>query len=129
MDCLHLRLIIMIVDVGAHLNFFNFLSLLRFAREVRLFLRLIFIFANVKEFGNRRISVWRDFNQIKAELCGLLHGFSREHHAQIFAVFVDYTHLGRNDIFVKPGAIDRWWRRPIGATGGKWWYRLISRQL
>ena len=68
-------------------------------------------------------------NQIKAELCGLLHGFSREHHAQIFAVFVDYTHLGRNDIFVEPGAIDRWWRRPIGATGCKWWYRLISRQL
>ena len=56
-DRLHLRLIIMIVDVGAHLDFFDFLRLLSLAREVRLLLRLIFECADVEEFGNRWIGV------------------------------------------------------------------------
>src|SRR3546814_3861753 len=55
-DLLHLHVEIMIVDVRTHLDLFDFLRLLALAREVRLFLRLIFELADVEEFAHRRRS-------------------------------------------------------------------------
>jgi hypothetical protein len=65
---LHLGQIIMIIDVGTHLDLLDLLRLLALAGEVGLFLGFIFEFADVEEFGNRWIGVGGHFNQIKTKL-------------------------------------------------------------
>ena len=72
----HLHIIIMLVDVWAHFDFFDFLRLLGFARSVSLFLRFKFIFAEIQKFADRGICVWRYLNQIKPGLCRLLYRFT-----------------------------------------------------
>jgi phosphomevalonate kinase len=65
----------MIVDVGTHLNLFDFLRLLALAGKVGLFLGLIFKLANIQEFADRRISIGGDFDQIEADFGGLCYRF------------------------------------------------------
>ena len=72
---LHLHIIIMIIDVRAHLDLFDVLRFLRFTRGIGLFLGLIFIFADIEEFRDRRIRIRRDFDKIKADICGLFNRF------------------------------------------------------
>ena len=45
----HLHVIIMIVDIRTHLDFLDVLRLLRLAREVRLFLRLVAMLADIQQ--------------------------------------------------------------------------------
>jgi hypothetical protein len=127
-NCLHFGGIIMVIDVGTHLDLFDLLRLLALAGEVGLFLGLIFEFTDVEEFGDRRIGVGRDFNQIETKLVGLLHRFLGVHDAQIFAIFVDHPHLRRLNEFVETravGGVGRWAER---AAGGKRWYGCVSKK-
>src|SRR3546814_2877771 len=48
-DHTHLGLIVVIIDVGTHLDLFDVLRLLRLAGLVGLFLRLVFEFADIEE--------------------------------------------------------------------------------
>src|SRR3546814_1497535 len=77
-DLLHLHVEIMIVNVRTHLDLFDFLRLLALAREVRLFLRLIFELADVEEFAHRRIGVRRYFHQVEPDP-----GRSEEHTSEL----------------------------------------------
>jgi hypothetical protein len=52
----------MIVDVRTHLDLLDLLRLLALAGEVGLFLGLIFEFANVQEFADRRVGIGGDFD-------------------------------------------------------------------
>ena len=69
-DRLHLGLVIMIIDIGTHFNFFNFLRLLALAGKVGLFLGLIFKLTDVEIFCDWRISIGGHFNEIKASKMG-----------------------------------------------------------
>src|SRR5690606_31842381 len=101
---LHLRLIIMIVDVRTHFDLLDLLRLLALASEVRLFLRLVLGRADVQIFGDGRIGVGRYFDQVETQRLCLLHRLTREHHAQILTLMVDDADLGRLDEFVEPRA-------------------------
>jgi hypothetical protein len=125
-NCLHFGGIIMVIDVGTHLDLFDLLRLLALAGEVGLFLGLIFEFADVEEFRDGWIGVGRDFNQIETKLVRLLHRFLGVHHAQIFAIFVDHPHLWRLDEFVETRAIGGVRRLAERAAGGKRWYGCVS---
>src|SRR3546814_1667001 len=58
-DGLHLRLIIMIVDVGTHLDFLDVLRLLALAGDVRLLLGLVLELADIEELAHGRIGAGR----------------------------------------------------------------------
>ena len=103
-DLLHLGVIIVVVDVRTHLDLLDLLRLLLLALLVGLFLGLIFVAADIEELGDRRIGVGRDFDQVEADFLRLLERFAREHHAQIFAVFVDHPDLLGLDELVVAGA-------------------------
>ena len=71
----------MVVDIWAHLDLFDLLRLLRLAGDIRLLLRLVFKFADVEIFSDRRIGVGRNLDQIEPDLARLLHCFASEHHS------------------------------------------------
>ncbi len=62
----HLDLIIVGIDVWAHLDFFDPERLLLFARLIGLLADAVFIFAIIKQFAYRRFGFRRNFNEIKA---------------------------------------------------------------
>ena len=105
----------MIVDVRAHLDLFDVLRLLRFACRVRLFLRLVFEFADVEELGDGRIGVGRDLHEIEADFGRLLDRLFGIHDAEIFALLIDDAHLLRLNELVMARAV----LRRIGGTAGK----------
>jgi hypothetical protein len=113
-----------IIDVWAHLDLFDLLRLLALALLVGLFLGLIFIAADVEELGDGRICAWADLDQVEADLLGLFERFARIHYAQIFAIFVNHTHLRRLDELVIARAANLR-RRQRAARGGRG-YSAIS---
>jgi hypothetical protein len=122
-DRLHLRVIVMIVDVRAHLDLFDVLGPLRLAREIGLLLGLIFEFSDIEELGDGRVCVGRHLDQVESHLCGLFDRFRGEQHPEILAIFIDHAHFGRGDEFVEAGAIHR---RRGGAPGERGTYSCFS---
>ena len=108
----------MVIDIGTHLDLFDLLRLLRFPRGIGLFLGLIFELADIEKLGDGRIGVGRNLNQVESNLGCLINRFAGVHHAQIFAIFVNHTHLGRRDKLVKPGAVHRRGAGAHGSPGG-----------
>ncbi len=92
-DLLHLRVIIVVVDVRTHLDLFDFLRLLALALLRRLFLRFIFVAADIEELGDRRVGVGRNLDEVESNFLRLLESLPRKHDAQIFAVLVDHPHF------------------------------------
>ena len=103
-DLFHLRVIIVVVDVRTHLDLLDLLRLLLLALLVGLFLRFIFEAADVEEFGDGRVGVGRDFDEVEPDLLRLLEGLTRIHHTQILAVLVDHPNLLGLDELVVTGA-------------------------
>ena len=106
-DLLHLRVIVVVVDVRTHLDLLDLLRLLRLACEVRLLLRLVLELADIEELGDGRIGVGRDLNQVQTMLGRLLDRFARVHHAQILALVIDHADLLALDEFVESRAVHR----------------------
>src|SRR3546814_18903316 len=71
-DLLHLGLIVVIIDVGTHLDLFDVLRLLRLAGLVGLFLRLVFEFADIEELGDGPLGVWLDLAEFETDHVCLL---------------------------------------------------------
>src|SRR3546814_5434313 len=116
LDLLHLGLIVVIIDVGTHLDLFDVLRLLRLAGLVGLFLRLVFEFADIEELGDGRIGVGRDLDEVETDLGCLLDRLARVHHAQIFALVIDHADLLALDELVVTWAV----HRRLGARGARW---------
>jgi hypothetical protein len=106
-DRLHLRIIIMIVDVRTHLDLLDLLRLLALPGEVRLFLRLVLELADIEELGDGRVRIGGHLDQVEPEFLGLFHRLARVHHAEILALMVDHADLGRLNEFVKPRTVHR----------------------
>jgi hypothetical protein len=60
------------VDIRTHLDLFDLDDLLLFASFGSFFLRLIFEFAKIKNFANRRLGSRRNLDEIKARIACLL---------------------------------------------------------
>src|SRR6476646_1385533 len=79
-DLLHLRVIVVVVDVRTHLDLLDLLRLLLLALLGGLLLGLVFVAADVEELRDRRVGVGRNLDQIEPDLLCLLERFARKHH-------------------------------------------------
>jgi hypothetical protein len=102
---LHLRLIIVIVDGGTHLDLFEFDDLLLLSGLGGLFLLLVFVFAVVHEFDHGRLRIWRNFNEIVAALFRYGAGFVDTDLSKFFSVVTDQKDGAGMDVFIDAGAV------------------------
>ena len=98
----HLEIVIMVVDLGAHLHFFELhlvLLLLGFARPAVL---LVLEFPVVHDPAHRRSCRGRNFDQV--EIAGLreCQGFARGEHTDLLPVVPDYPDLRDANAIVDP---------------------------
>ena len=98
----HLHVIVVGVDVGAHLDFLHIEGLLLLARLGRLFLRLILVFSKVQNLADGRFGVRRDLDKIKTRLVGYLPGRLDRDGAMVLAFIVNELNFWGIDILVCP---------------------------
>ncbi len=95
-----LDVVVVRVDVGAHLDLFDlddFLFLLGF---VGLFLGLVFVLAKIKDFADRRLGIWRNFDKIESSLQSDFHSICGAHHPLHFTLCINHQNLFGGDRFV-----------------------------
>ena len=81
------------IDIGAQFHFFDAEIFLLFARFIGLFADVIFIFAIVEQFTNRRRGIGGDLDQIKRLSARELLRFLKRDDASIFALTADEAHF------------------------------------
>jgi hypothetical protein len=86
-------------------------------------LRLVLELAYVEIFGDGRVGIGGNFDQVQPHCGGLFHGFGGQHDAQVFPVLIDYAHLGRDDEFIESGAVHR---RRLWTPGKRGTYSCFS---
>ena len=120
----HFDLIIVDVDVGAHLDFLDAERFLLFARLIGFFADAVFIFAIIEQFAHRRLGIRRDLDEIETGGFGEGEGFVNGDEAPIFAAIVNEPDaLGGDGIIdARPSKLRRLCDGPIFA-----WYGFISR--
>ena len=120
----HFDLIIVDVDVGAHLDFLDAEGFLLFTRLIGLFADAVFIFAIIEQFAHWRLGVRRDLNKIEAGGFGEGEGFVNGDDAPIFAAAVNEPDAldGDGIIDARPSKLRRLCDGTIFA-----WYGFISR--
>src|SRR6266446_2885249 len=101
----HFYIVIVVVDAGAQLDFFDFDDFLLFAGFVLFLLLFIFIFAEIEDFTNRRVGGRRDLDEIETGIGG--HGerlvaLDDSHHV---AALVDQAHAWNADLAVDTGSL------------------------
>jgi hypothetical protein len=99
------HLIVVLVDIGAHLDLFDLDDFLLLLGFVLLFLLFIFELAEVQDLHDRWVGVRADFKQVETNLKGALKRLAARHDAGHFAVLIDQTYLGRPDFLIHTRAI------------------------
>ena len=66
----HLHIIVVGIDIRAHLDFLHIEGLLLLARFVGFFLGLVFELAKIKQLANRRFGITGNLDEIKTSLIG-----------------------------------------------------------
>ncbi len=97
--------IVMLIDIGPHLDLFDlndFLLLLGFSL---LFLLLVFVFPVIENFTDRRLCIWRNFDKIEACLHGDLEGGFGIYDSALFARMIDKQNLRHANLIVDARAI------------------------
>ena len=89
LDGLHLDLVIVVIDGGAHLDLFDLDDLLVLASLVGLLLGLIFEAAEIKDLADRRLGIRRDLDEVEACFLGSSQRILNRGDANILAVFTD----------------------------------------
>ncbi len=101
----HLHVVIVIVDGRAHLDLLDLDDLLLLAGFVGLLLLLVFVFAVVEQFADRRLVVGGDLDQIEAFLFRDGAGFVGADLAIFVPVVADQKHGAGGDLFIDARAI------------------------
>ena len=119
---LDLHLIVVVVDVGPHLDLLDLDDLLLLLGLGLFLLLLVFVLAVIKDLAHRRLGVRRDLDKVKAGLlCDGERPVGRDDTALLAGV-VNQKNLGNRDILVDA--------RPVvlGRGGGDWsaCYVLLS---
>ena len=103
-DIAHLDVVIMGIRVGAELDFLDLDRLLLFPRLGFPLLHLVFVFAKIHDFGDRRVGVRRNFHQIEPDFLGKLAAALGRDNAQIFAFGANQAKLIRGDALIRAGS-------------------------
>ena len=90
----------MIVDHRAQFDFFDFNHALLLAGFGKALLFLEFEFSVIENFGDRRLGIWRNLNEIKPSFLGHNHGLPGWHDANIVAVSINQAHVSAFDAVV-----------------------------
>src|SRR5690625_1131517 len=110
----HLDLIVMGVDVRAHLALLDINGLLPFPGFVGTLLLLVLVFAEVHDLADGRLCGRLNFDEVEADFLGALQGVVGCDDANILSGFVDQPHIGDADMIVDA--------RPIATGRGiHWW--------
>src|SRR3984957_19407691 len=100
LDRAHLHLVVVIVDHRPQLDLLDLDDLLLLARLGGFLLRLIFVFAEIEDFADRRDRIRRDLDQIEPGLLRHGYGGADFRDALVGAVFVDELNLANADLLV-----------------------------
>ena len=98
----HFHIIIMMINIGAHLDLFDLNDFLLFAGFVSLFLRLVLELAVVEDFADRGLCLWRNLHQIQAGVVRAVQGIINADDADILSRFVNEADGINFDPFVYP---------------------------
>src|SRR5262245_26124226 len=111
----HFDVIVMIVDAGAHFDFFDLDDLLALARLGGFFLLLIFVFAVIQHLGHRWVGVGRNLNQIEPRRHSTRQRVGNRYYAYIIAIFIDQSHFADPDVLIHP------WTSGLALRRGPHW--------
>ena len=100
----HLHLVVVDVDVRAHLDLLDLDDLLLLAGFGGFLLGLILEAAVVEDLGDRRVLIRGDLDEVHPGFAGELEGALNRHVAVILALVVDQLDRGDADFFVDAGA-------------------------
>ena len=101
----HLHLVVVAVDVGAHLDLLDLDDLLVLARLGRLLLVGVFQLAEIEDLDDRRLGVGRNLDEVEAGLFGEQQCVVDGNVAAIAAVGVDELDPGDPDVAVGARAV------------------------
>ena len=96
-------LVVVIVDLGSQLLFFDDGLLLVLARLARLLRRLILELAVVHDLADRWSGVWRNFDKVEIGIRGDAEGIFDTHDAYLLPSWADQTDFRYADAFVDAG--------------------------
>lgn len=105
---LHLHLIVMGVDVRAHLDFFDFDDLLLLAGFGGFFLRRILQLAEIENLADRRFGIGRDFYEIEASFFRKLESLVGRDDTEILAFGIDKLNFRDTDFPVGARPVLDW---------------------
>ena len=101
----HLHLVVVGVDVGAHLDLLDLDDLLVLARFGRLFLVGVFQLAQIEDLAHRRIGVRGNLHEVEAGLFGEQQCVVDGNVAAVVAVGIDELDAGNPDVAVGARAV------------------------
>src|SRR6266446_9881974 len=101
----HFYIVIVIIDAGAQFDFFNLDDFLLLAGFVLFLLLLVFIFAEIEDFADRRVGVWRYLDEIETGIGGHGQRFVAPDDPHHVATLVDQAYLHHADLAVDPGSL------------------------
>ena len=104
-NVLLLKLVIVFVNLGSKLYFFNFNRFLVFLGLPRPFLFLVLIPSEVHDTTNWRLCGWRDFDKVETFFPRYGERLLRRHHPELFALVVYHTNLAYPNALVHTRAV------------------------
>lgn len=99
-DMPHLGFIIMVIRLGANLDFLDLHNCLPFSGFLLFLLLLVFELPEIHDTANGRISSRSDFHEIHPGLMGGSNGIVAGHNPQLFPFSTDHPHFTGTDQFI-----------------------------
>src|ERR1700730_147080 len=101
----HFYIVIVVVDAGAQFDLFDLDDFLFFAGLILFLLLLVFIFAEIEDFADRRVGVRRYLDEIETGIRGHGERFIAPDDPHHVAALVDQAYLHHADLAVDPGSL------------------------
>src|SRR5262245_17606687 len=101
---LHLEIVIVLVGHRPELDLLDLDDDLFLLGLMRSFLLLVKILAEINDTTDRRLSLWRDFDQVVAALARNSDGLLRRQNAELLPFFINDPHFLRANAFVDANA-------------------------
>ena len=95
---------VVVIGFGSELDFLELDSGLFFPCQLLLFLLLILILPIIHYLTDRRTSIRRYLNKIKAKLLSRLQGLGRRHHAKLRSIVGYYPYFAYSNLPIPSGA-------------------------
>ena len=96
----HFCLIIVIVDTWPHLDFFEFDNLLPFPSLVGFLLLFVFKLAEVHDFADWRVYIWRYLNEIEAGIGGAVERITGANYPEVVTFIIEEADIRNANIAI-----------------------------